>query len=81
MKEIKIRPRIESHDLLVKINNIRRLVPRHDVRVTVIFRGREMLYINDGEKILDKIVESTQDLAKVISRGRKDNTCVMVLRS
>lgn len=79
MKEIRIRPRIEEHDLLVKIKSIKRLLIKHDVRVNVIFRGRELLYMDTGEKILDRIVKDLGNLAKVVSRGRKSNFCTMFL--
>lgn len=79
MKEIKIRPRIEENDLLTKIKNIKRLLNRHEVKVDVIFRGREVVYISTGDQILDRIVDATKDVAKVVSRGRKDNICSMFL--
>lgn len=79
MKLIKIRPRIEENDLLTKIRNIKRLLVRHDVKVDVIFRGREIVYMDTGDKILDRIVEETKDISNVVSRGRKGNICSMFL--
>lgn len=79
MKEIRIRPRIEEHDLLVKIKNIKRLLVKHDVRVNVIFRGRELLYMDTGEKILDRIVKELGNITKIVSRGKKGNICTMFL--
>lgn len=77
LKEIKIRPRIEEHDLQVKIKNINRLLTKHEVKVDLIFRGREIVYIDAGEKILDRIIEDTE--ATVVSRSRKGNISSMFL--
>jgi translation initiation factor IF-3 len=58
VKEIRIRPKIGEHDLMVKINAIIKfLKEHHKVRVSFIFMGREMEHKDLGVKMLDKIVQ------------------------
>jgi len=79
LKEIRIRPKIAEHDLLIKIKNVKRLLARDEVRVSVIFRGRELSHIEIGQKILDRIIEETKDIARVKSRSGKGNIYSVVL--
>ncbi len=64
VKEIRITPNIDSHDLDFKIKNAKRFIEDgNKVRFTVRFRGREMNYIKQGEEVLNKIIELLQDVA------------------
>jgi len=58
MKEIKLRPHTEDHDLGFKIKNLKKfLEKKHRVKITVFFRGREMAYMNAGEEILMRVAQ------------------------
>ena len=58
VKEIKIRPQITDHDLQLKIKNIRRFLDDGDkAKVTMFFRGREIVRPEMGMKLFDKILE------------------------
>ncbi len=62
MKEIKLRPHTEDHDLGFKIKNLKKfLEKKHRVKVTVFFRGREMAYMNAGEEILKRVAEEVSE--------------------
>jgi len=62
MKEIKLRPHTEDHDLGFKIKNLRKfLEKKHRVKVTVFFRGREMAYMNAGEEMLKRVAEEISE--------------------
>jgi translation initiation factor IF-3 len=64
LKEIKIRPKIEEHDLQFKLRNAEKFLNHHDkVKFTIIFRGREMEHIEMGMHILDRITEQFKDIA------------------
>ncbi|MDD4857873.1 MAG: translation initiation factor IF-3 [Candidatus Krumholzibacteria bacterium] len=64
LKEIKIRPKIEEHDLEFKLRNAEKFLTEKDkVKITVIFRGREMEHMDMGRKILDQIVTRFSDIA------------------
>lgn len=66
VKEVKIRPKIEAHDMDFKLRNVRRFLADNDkVKITMIFRGREMAHQDRGHAILQKIVEELADVAVV----------------
>lgn len=66
LKEISLRPNIDPHDLEVKLRKIREfLEDGHRVKITVFFRGREIVHKERGVKLLDKIVEELQELGVV----------------
>ena len=58
IKEIRVSPSIEEHDINIKANNAKKFLKSGDkVKITVRFRGREADYSYIGEKILDNFVE------------------------
>lgn len=66
MKEIRIRPRIESHDLETKLKKARQFLERGDrVLFNMHFRGREMGCIHIGLEVMNKIKELLEELSKV----------------
>jgi translation initiation factor IF-3 len=66
LKEIKIRPKIEEHDLEFKLRNAEKFLTDKDkVKITVIFRGREMEHMDTGRKILNDIVTRFADIAVI----------------
>ena len=81
VKEIKMRPGIDDHDYDVKMRSIQRFFEEGDkVKVTLRFRGREMAHQELGYKLLQKLKEDTNTIAKVemepMSEGRQ---IVMIL--
>jgi len=68
VKEIKIKPNIDVHDLNTKINHTREFIEKgFKVRVSCIFKGRELLHIGIGEKVMNKFLEDLQDIAQAES--------------
>ena len=66
VKEIKIRPNIEEHDYQVKIRAMNRFFGDGDkVKVTLRFRGREMAHQELGAKLLERVQEDLERIAKV----------------
>jgi translation initiation factor IF-3 len=66
VKEIKMRPNIDSHDYDVKMRAIRRFFEEGDkVKVTLRFRGREMAHQQLGMNLLYKVRDETEEMAKV----------------
>jgi len=66
LKEIKFRPKIDEHDYQFKKNHIIRfLTAGHMVKVTVMFRGREMVHTEMGRRILDRLIVDLEELARV----------------
>lgn len=66
IKEVKLRPGIEDHDFDVKFKNaVRFLADGNKVKVTIMFRGREMSHPELGEVLLDKMAAQLGDTAVV----------------
>jgi translation initiation factor IF-3 len=66
VKEVKIRPNIEDHDLEVKTKNAVKFLGEGDkVKVTLMFRGREMAHAELGKQLLTKVAEITKDIATI----------------
>lgn len=66
LKEIKMRPNIGEHDYNFKLKNLCKFLKEgNQVKVTIMFRGREMNYVNLGRKLLDRIIKQTEEIANV----------------
>ena len=66
VKEIKMRPGIDNHDYDVKMRSIVRFIEEGDkVKVTLRFRGREMAHQNLGMRVLEKVRDQVDEMAKV----------------
>ena len=73
VKEIKLRPNTEDHDLGFKIRNAKRfLAKRNRVKVSVFFRGREMAYMDAGFKLLERVAEELIDEGTVEEQPKRD---------
>ncbi len=81
IKEIKMRPNIDTHDYEVKMKNMLRFFNDGDkVKVTLRFRGREMAHQDLGMNLLNKVREETSEIAKVESSPKLEGRqMVMVL--
>ena len=81
IKEIKMRPNIDTHDYDVKMRSMNRFFEEGDkVKVTLRFRGREMAHQNLGAQLLNKVKQDTTKIAKVESEPRLEGRqMVMVL--
>ena len=66
LKEIRVRPRVQEHDLETKIRVARRLLEEGDkVKVFIIFRGREITHPELGLKALQKVADGLKDIAGI----------------
>jgi len=56
IKEIRLRPKTEEHDIQVKIKHIKKFLDKHDkVKISMMFRGREIAFTEIGRKMMDEI--------------------------
>jgi len=63
LKEIKYRPKIDQHDYEYKTNHVREFLKEgNKVKVTIMFRGREMAHPEFGKEILEQVLADTRDL-------------------
>ena len=62
LKEIRMQPKIDNHDLLFKTNHIKKFLDEgNKVKVTVRFRGRELAHTDRGEMVLNKVLETLEE--------------------
>jgi translation initiation factor IF-3 len=81
VKEIKFRPKIDPHDYATKKGHVERFLRAGArVKVTIMFRGREMAHTELGRRILDRLVDDLADTAVVESTPKQDGrNMVMVI--
>jgi translation initiation factor IF-3 len=81
VKEVKVRPKTDEHDLQVKIRHIKRFLGQKDkAKVTILFRGREIAYTDQGVKVLERIKEEVKDDAVVEQSPKMEGrNMVMIL--
>ena len=69
VKELRFRPNTDDHDLEFKTRHAREFLEGGDkVKATVQFRGRDMLYTEQGEELLNNLAEELEDVSKVESK-------------
>ncbi len=81
VKEIKVRPKTGDHDLQTKLGHIRKFLGRKDkVKVTVMFRGREIALSGRGRQLLEQIAQEMEEIAIVEQLPKfEGRTMMMVL--
>lgn len=66
LKEVKLRPNTDDHDLDFKIKHVRRFIEDKDkAKITVVFRGREMAHTDKGADLLKRVIKATEDVATI----------------
>jgi translation initiation factor IF-3 len=74
LKEIKLRPNTEDHDLGFKIKSLKKFLSRKDrVKVTVFFRGRQMAYMDAGLELLKRVAEKVADEGTVDQQPTRES--------
>lgn len=81
VKEIRLRPRTDEHDLETKLRHTRKfLEQRNKVKITILFKGREMAYQDFGTELMQRILKLLEDISKVESEPKMEGRrMVMVL--
>jgi translation initiation factor IF-3 len=80
IKEIKIRPKIDEHDLETKLKHIKRFLNKgYKVKVSVIFRGRELTHTDIGWNLLNGLAEDVKELGEVESSPIIDGRNMVML--
>src|SRR3954469_24179927 len=68
VKEVQLRPQTDEHDLNYKFKNIREFIGEGDkAKITILFRGREIAYAENGYKIMNGLIADMKDIAVVES--------------
>lgn len=82
LKEIKLRPKTDEHDFNTKLKHIRRFLEAGDrCKVTVFFRGREIVHKDRGMTMLQRVVEILKDEAKVEQSPQAEGRTLSMLLS
>jgi translation initiation factor IF-3 len=80
IKEIKFRPKIDQHDYDTKKGHVVRFLKNKDkVKVTIMFRGRELIHPERGEAILMRLADEVKDLAAIESRPNLDGRNMVMM--
>lgn len=81
VKEVKIRPKTDIHDLETKAKHARRFLGEgNKLKVTVRFRGREIVHIDRGKMVLEKLMEMLEDISVVEAPAKMEGrNLVMIL--
>jgi len=80
VKEVKIRPKIEEHDMAFKLKNIRRFLADNDkAKITMVFRGREMAHQDRGYAILRRMAEELADVAVVEQEPKAEGRTLFMI--
>ena len=80
VKEIKVRPKTDEHDYETKLKHIRSFLEDGDrCKVTVFFRGREIVHKDRGSEILERIVKDLEDVGKVEQEPRAEGRTLQML--
>ncbi len=66
IKEIRLRPRIEDHDLMTKLNMGKKFLSDGcKLKITLIFRGRELSRIDLGKDVMDRVIQELAEIADI----------------
>jgi len=81
LKEIKVRPQINEHDLLFKMNHLKRFLEHGDkAKITMMFRGREIVHASIAQKVFRRITEEFSETANIEQAPKMEgNRMTMVL--
>ncbi|MBP8625834.1 MAG: translation initiation factor IF-3 [Syntrophorhabdales bacterium] len=80
IKEIKLGLKIESHDLAFKIKHIKDFLSEgNKVKVIIMFRGREILHVDMGEKLAQRIIDSIKDVGNLEQRQKFDGRNIVMV--
>ena len=80
VKEVKLRPKTDEHDLLFKIKHVRRFLEEgNKAKITVVFRGREITHMNLGQVALDRFIEDLKDIAVIEVRPKMEGRNMFII--
>lgn len=80
LKEVKLRPKTDEHDLQFKIKHVRRFLEEgNKAKITVVFRGREITHMELGQTALEKFVEDLQDIALIEVKPKMEGRNMFII--
>ena len=80
LKEVRFRPRIEEHDLHVQMEKVKEFLEEGSkVRIWLRLRGREIIYPEQGWKVLQRVADAFKDVATTTNSSRDERNMAMIL--
>jgi len=80
IKEMKLGLKIEEHDLMFKMKHLREFLEEgHKLKIIIMFRGREILHIDMGEKLAQRVIESLKDVGELEQKSRFDGRNIVMI--
>ncbi|MBI5657872.1 MAG: translation initiation factor IF-3 [Geobacter sp.] len=80
LKEVKLRPKTDDHDLEFKVKHVKRFLEEgNKAKITMVFRGREITHTNIGQNILDRIAEELQEVAIIEVRPKMEGRSLFMI--
>ena len=80
IKEMKLGLKIEEHDLMFKVKHLREFLEEgNKIKVIIMFKGREVLHIDMGEKLAQKIIEAIKDVGQIEQKSRFDGRNIVMI--
>ena len=82
VKEIRLRPKTDEHDIQVKIKHIKKFLDKHDkVKISMVFRGREIAFTEIGRKLMDNIKNQLADNSVIDQEPRLEGRSMVMIVS
>jgi len=80
IKEMKLGLKIEEHDFQFKMKHLRGFLEEgHKLKIIIMFRGREILHVEMGEKLAQKVIDSLKDVGELEQRSRFDGRNIVMI--
>lgn len=80
IKEVKVRPKIDEHDYQFKLKHVMRFLEDGDkAKLTVVFRGREIVHREIGEKLLARFIDDAKDIGEVEAAPKMEGRNLMAI--
>lgn len=80
LKEVKMRPKTEEHDLQVKLRNVERFLKEgYKTKISIVFRGRELAHKNLGERMMERVMEETKEWGIAESQPKFEGRSMVVI--
>jgi translation initiation factor IF-3 len=82
VKEVKIRPKTDEHDLQFKIKHVRRFIEEgNKAKITLVFRGREITHMDLAKVTLDRLAQDIEDIAIIEVRPKMQGRSLFMIAS
>ena len=80
LKEVKLRPKTDEHDMQFKIKHVRRFLEEgNKAKVTLVFRGREITHTELGQKALDRFAQDLEDIGVIEVRPKMEGRSLFMI--